>query len=96
MNSPSPAFALAVALRKAFLSFGQPFVFISWLMCITTNFGCLFPVSQRVTWIMFLKFLDDLEIQREEEAKLAGKKEIRMTSSFELTHKSVQSDLARA
>ena len=25
-------------------------------------------------WIMFLKFLDDLEIQREEEAALAGKK----------------------
>jgi len=27
-----------------------------------------------LTWIMFLKFLDDLELQREEEAKLAGKK----------------------
>lgn len=27
-----------------------------------------------LTWIMFLKFLDDLEIQREEEADLAGKK----------------------
>lgn len=27
-----------------------------------------------LTWIMFLKFLDDLEIQREEEAGLAGKK----------------------
>jgi type I restriction enzyme M protein len=27
-----------------------------------------------LTWIMFVKFLDDLEIQREEEAKLAGKK----------------------
>jgi len=27
-----------------------------------------------LTWIMFLKFLDDLEIQRESEAKLAGKK----------------------
>jgi type I restriction enzyme M protein len=27
-----------------------------------------------LTWIMFLKFLDDLEIQREEEAKLSGKK----------------------
>ncbi|MFO0978528.1 MAG: type I restriction-modification system subunit M N-terminal domain-containing protein [Planctomycetaceae bacterium] len=27
-----------------------------------------------LTWIMFLKFLDDLEIQREEETKLAGKK----------------------
>src|ERR1035437_1702311 len=27
-----------------------------------------------LTWIMFLKFLDDLEIQREGEAKLAGKK----------------------
>lgn len=27
-----------------------------------------------LTWIMFLKFLDDLEQQREEEAKLAGKK----------------------
>src|ERR1700730_1371800 len=27
-----------------------------------------------LTWIMFLKFLDDLEIQREEEAKLAGKR----------------------
>src|SRR6266571_7257289 len=27
-----------------------------------------------LTWIMFLKFLEDLEIQREEEAKLAGKK----------------------
>ena len=26
------------------------------------------------TWIMFLKFLDDLELQREEEASLAGKK----------------------
>ena len=25
------------------------------------------------TWIMFLKFLDDLELQRAEEAKLAGK-----------------------
>src|SRR5262245_14722538 len=27
-----------------------------------------------LTWIMFLKFLDDLEIQREQEAQLAGKK----------------------
>jgi type I restriction enzyme M protein len=27
-----------------------------------------------LTWIMFLKFLDDLEIQREGEAKLGGKK----------------------
>ena len=27
-----------------------------------------------LTWMMFLKFLDDLEIQREEEAKLAGKR----------------------
>lgn len=27
-----------------------------------------------LTWIMFLKFLDDLELQREDEAKLAGKK----------------------
>jgi len=27
-----------------------------------------------LTWVMFLKFLDDLESQREEEAKLAGKK----------------------
>src|SRR5205809_6635989 len=27
-----------------------------------------------LTWIMFLKFLDDLELQREEEANLAGKK----------------------
>src|SRR5208283_3985758 len=27
-----------------------------------------------LTWIMFLKFLDDLEIQREQEASLAGKK----------------------
>src|SRR2546430_923762 len=27
-----------------------------------------------LTWIMFLKFLDDLEIQREQEMKLAGKK----------------------
>src|SRR5919106_515850 len=27
-----------------------------------------------LTWIMFLKFLDDLESQREEEAKLAGRK----------------------
>lgn len=27
-----------------------------------------------LTWIMFLKFLDDLEIQREQEANLAGKK----------------------
>jgi type I restriction enzyme M protein len=27
-----------------------------------------------LTWIMFLKFLDDLELQREEEAKLGGKK----------------------
>src|SRR5208283_550635 len=27
-----------------------------------------------LTWIMFLKFLDDLEIQREGEARLAGKK----------------------
>jgi type I restriction enzyme M protein len=27
-----------------------------------------------LTWVMFLKFLDDLEIQREEEAKLAGKR----------------------
>src|SRR6266702_4668024 len=25
-----------------------------------------------LTWIMFLKFLDDLEVQREEEAALAG------------------------
>jgi type I restriction enzyme M protein len=27
-----------------------------------------------LTWVMFLKFLDDLEIQREEEAQIAGKK----------------------
>src|SRR5574341_792399 len=27
-----------------------------------------------LTWIMFLKFLDDLELQRKEEASLAGKK----------------------
>src|SRR5882672_6857169 len=27
-----------------------------------------------LTWIMFLKFLDDLELQREGEAKLAAKK----------------------
>ena len=27
-----------------------------------------------LTWIMFLKFLDDLELQRDEEATLAGKK----------------------
>ena len=27
-----------------------------------------------LTWIMFLKFLDDLEQQRAEEAKLAGKR----------------------
>lgn len=27
-----------------------------------------------LTWIMFLKFLDDLELQREDEAKIAGKK----------------------
>ena len=27
-----------------------------------------------LTWIMFLKFLDDMEQVREEEAKLAGKK----------------------
>src|SRR6267378_2273853 len=27
-----------------------------------------------LTWIMFLKFLDDLELQREEEASLGGKK----------------------
>ena len=27
-----------------------------------------------LTWIMFLKFLDDLEIQREDETQLAGKK----------------------
>src|SRR5215468_3681567 len=27
-----------------------------------------------LTWIMFLKFLDDLEKQREDEAKLGGKK----------------------
>src|SRR5437899_2997707 len=27
-----------------------------------------------LTWVMFLKFLDDLELQREEEATLAGKK----------------------
>jgi type I restriction enzyme M protein len=27
-----------------------------------------------LTWVMFLKFLDDLELQREEEAALAGKK----------------------
>src|SRR2546429_4692407 len=27
-----------------------------------------------LTWIMFLKFLDDIELQRAEEAKLAGKK----------------------
>src|SRR6476469_4315496 len=27
-----------------------------------------------LTWIMFLKFLDDLEIQREQDAALAGKK----------------------
>jgi type I restriction enzyme M protein len=27
-----------------------------------------------LTWIMFLKFLDDMEQMREEEAKIAGKK----------------------
>src|SRR3972149_2118539 len=27
-----------------------------------------------LTWIMFLKFLDDLELQRKEEASLSGKK----------------------
>src|SRR5262245_15715755 len=27
-----------------------------------------------LTWVMFLKFLDDLELQREDEAKLAGKR----------------------
>src|SRR5882762_635309 len=27
-----------------------------------------------LTWIMFLKFLDDLELQREEEARLSGKR----------------------
>ena len=27
-----------------------------------------------LTWVMFLKFLDDLEIQREQEAELAGTK----------------------
>ena len=27
-----------------------------------------------LTWIMFLKFLDDLELQREDESKLAKKK----------------------
>ena len=27
-----------------------------------------------LTWIMFLKFLDDLELQRDDEAKLAGSK----------------------
>ena len=27
-----------------------------------------------LTWVMFLKFLDDLELRREQEAKLAGKK----------------------
>src|SRR5216684_3249112 len=27
-----------------------------------------------LTWIMFLKFLDDLEVQREQEAKLSGKR----------------------
>ena len=27
-----------------------------------------------LTWIMFLKFLDDLELQREQEAELAGKR----------------------
>ena len=27
-----------------------------------------------LTWVMFLKFLDDLEIQREDEAPLSGKK----------------------
>src|SRR2546423_10957809 len=27
-----------------------------------------------LTWIMFLKFFDDLEVQREEETKLASKK----------------------
>ncbi|HLM80297.1 MAG TPA: hypothetical protein VK302_06655 [Terriglobales bacterium] len=27
-----------------------------------------------LTWIMFLKFLDDMERMREEEAKIAGKK----------------------
>jgi|SRR6516164_1106719 len=32
-----------------------------------------------LTWIMFLKFLDDLEVQRETEAELAGKKFERAT-----------------
>src|SRR5881394_2353966 len=30
-----------------------------------------------LTWIMFLKFLDDLELQRETEAELAGRKFVR-------------------
>ena len=34
-----------------------------------------------LTWIMFLKFLDDLELQRETEAKLAGKKFVRAIDS---------------
>src|SRR5436309_4481051 len=37
-----------------------------------------------LTWIMFLKFLDDLEIQREEEAKLARKK---FKSAIELPYR---------
>jgi len=33
-----------------------------------------------LTWIMFLKFLDDLELQREQEATLAGKRFRRRSS----------------
>src|SRR5256885_15720697 len=37
-----------------------------------------------LTWIMFLKFLDDLEVQRHEEAKLAGK---RFKSAIEVPYR---------
>ena len=39
-----------------------------------------------LTWIMFLKFLDDLELQREEEAKLAGRKLDRKSTRLNSSH----------
>ena len=53
---------LLVYGRRAKAAFGYGFLF---------GMGFLLPL---LTWIMFLKFLDDLELQREEEGKLAGTK----------------------
>ena len=47
-----------------------------------------------LTWIMFLKFLDDLELQRETEAELAGKKFLRALQAHVNALKGLQAETA--